>query len=165
VVPYTDYLIGNETEALTYAESHGWGITDITEIAKKLATLPKKNAQRPRVAIVTQGTLPTVTAVAKADGSVEVKEYPVHEIAKEKINDTTGAGCVPLFPLFDVYVKTQLLTSISAVTHSPEASPPVSCRARPSTRVSTLANGSPASASKNWVLRMSFLFCLSISSR
>ncbi|CRG87104.1 adenosine kinase [Talaromyces islandicus] len=92
VVPYTDYLIGNETEALTYAESHGWGITDITEIAKKLATLPKKNAQRPRIAIVTQGTLPTVTAIAKADGSVEVKEYPVHEISKEKINDTNGAG-------------------------------------------------------------------------
>ncbi|KAL1972103.1 hypothetical protein VTN31DRAFT_7322 [Thermomyces dupontii] len=91
VVPYTDYLIGNETEALSYAESHGWNTTDITEIAKKLALLPKKTS-RPRVAIVTQGTLPTITAAAKEDGSVEVKECPIREIPKEKINDTNGAG-------------------------------------------------------------------------
>ncbi|KAL2219843.1 Ribokinase-like protein [Thermoascus aurantiacus ATCC 26904] len=92
VVPYTDYLIGNETEAISYSESHGWGTTDIIEIAKKLATLPKKNNSRPRVAIITQGTLPTVTAVAKPDGEIEVKEYKVREVPKERINDTNGAG-------------------------------------------------------------------------
>ncbi|GAD98554.1 hypothetical protein AN2272.2 [Paecilomyces variotii No. 5] len=92
VVPYTDYLIGNETEALAFAESHGWGTTDIVEIAKKLATLPKKNTNRPRVAMVTQGTLPTVTAVAKENGEVEVKQFTVREISKDKINDTNGAG-------------------------------------------------------------------------
>ncbi|KAH8702502.1 putative adenosine kinase [Talaromyces proteolyticus] len=94
VVPYTDYLIGNETEALAFSESHEWGITDIPDIAKKLATLEKKNTKRSRIVIITQGTLPTVTAVTKADGSVEVKEYPVREISKDKINDTTGAGYV-----------------------------------------------------------------------
>ncbi|KAJ9244352.1 hypothetical protein DTO169E5_1957 [Paecilomyces variotii] len=92
VVPYTDYLIGNETEALAYAESHGWGITDIVEIAKKLATLPKKNTNRPRVAIVTQGTLPTVAAVAKENGEIEVNQFSVRAIPKDKINDTNGAG-------------------------------------------------------------------------
>lgn len=92
VMPYTDYLIGNETEAISYSESHGWGTTDIIEIAKKLATLPKKNNSRPRVAIITQGTLPTVTAVAKPDGEIEVKEYKVREVPKERINDTNGAG-------------------------------------------------------------------------
>ncbi|KAL2001060.1 hypothetical protein VTN02DRAFT_2297 [Thermoascus thermophilus] len=92
VVPYTDFLIGNETEAISYSENHGWGTTDIVEIAKKLATLPKKNTGRPRVAIVTQGTLPTVTAVAKPNGEVEVKEFKVREIPKGKINDTNGAG-------------------------------------------------------------------------
>ncbi|EEA28903.1 hypothetical protein EYB25_000184 [Talaromyces marneffei] len=91
VIPYVDYLIGNETEALAYSESHGWGLTDIAEIAKKLTTLEKKNTQRPRIVIITQGTLPTVTAVSTASG-VETKEYPVHEISKEKINDTNGAG-------------------------------------------------------------------------
>ncbi|KUL83331.1 hypothetical protein ZTR_11343 [Talaromyces verruculosus] len=91
VIPYVDYLIGNETEALAFSESHGWGLTDIAEIAKKLTTLDKKNTQRPRIVIVTQGTLPTVTAVSTASG-IETKEYPVHEIPKEKINDTNGAG-------------------------------------------------------------------------
>lgn len=92
VIPYVDYLIGNETEALSYSESHSWGLTDIPEIAKKLTTLNKKNNQRPRIVIITQGTLPTITAIATANGTVETKEYPVHEIPKEKINDTNGAG-------------------------------------------------------------------------
>ncbi|KAL4800970.1 Ribokinase-like protein [Aspergillus venezuelensis] len=92
VLPYTDYTFCNETEAIAYAESHEWGTTDIVEIAKKLAQLPKKNTSRPRVAVVTQGTLPTVTATVGANGEVEVKEFPVREISKDAINDTNGAG-------------------------------------------------------------------------
>ncbi|KXG49731.1 Adenosine kinase [Penicillium griseofulvum] len=92
VLPYTDYTFCNETEALAYAEGHQWGTEDITEIAKKLAQLPKKNTQRPRVAIVTQGTLPTIVAVGSASGEVEVKEFKVREISKDAINDTNGAG-------------------------------------------------------------------------
>jgi adenosine kinase len=87
--PYWDYVIGNETEAAAYAESHGLATTDVKEIAKALANLPKENKQRKRVAIITQGTEPTVVAV---QGEDEVKEFPVHAIAKEKINDTNGAG-------------------------------------------------------------------------
>lgn len=87
--PYWDYVIGNETEAASYSESHGLGLTDVKEIAKAMANLPKANTQRKRVAIVTQGTEPTIVAV---QGEDEVKEYPVHKIAKEEINDTTGAG-------------------------------------------------------------------------
>ncbi|KAJ5562872.1 Adenosine kinase [Penicillium sp. DV-2018c] len=92
VLPYTDYTFCNETEAIAYAESHQWATEDITEIAKKLAQLPKKNTQRPRVAIVTQGTLPTIVATGSASGDVEVKKYQVHEISKDAINDTNGAG-------------------------------------------------------------------------
>ncbi|KAF4213978.1 hypothetical protein CNMCM8980_009483 [Aspergillus fumigatiaffinis] len=92
VLPYTDYTFCNETEARTYAESHEWNTDDVVEIAKKLAQLPKKNTSRPRVAIVTQGTLPTITATVKPNGEVEVKEFPVHEIPKSSINDTNGAG-------------------------------------------------------------------------
>lgn len=87
--PYWDYVIGNETEAAAYAESHGLGTTDVREIAKALANLPKANGRRRRVAIVTQGTDPTVVAV---QGEDQVREFPVHEIAKAEINDTTGAG-------------------------------------------------------------------------
>ncbi|KAE8146171.1 Ribokinase-like protein [Aspergillus avenaceus] len=92
VLPYTDYTFCNETEARAYSESHEWGTDDVVEIAKKLAKLPKKNTSRPRVAIVTQGTLPTITATVKPDGEVEVKEFSVVEIPKESINDTNGAG-------------------------------------------------------------------------
>jgi len=87
--PYWDYVIGNETEAAAYAESHGLGITDVKEIAQALANLPKANEKRKRVAIITQGTEPTVVAV---QGEDSVKEYPVHAITKEQICDTNGAG-------------------------------------------------------------------------
>jgi adenosine kinase len=87
--PYWDYVIGNETEALSYAQSHGLETKDIKEIAQHLADLPKENKKRERVAIVTQGTLPTIVAVS---GKSEIAEYPVHEISKDEINDTNGAG-------------------------------------------------------------------------
>ena len=87
--PYWDYVIGNETEAEAYADSHGLGTKDVKEIAKALANLPKENSQRKRVAVITQGTLPTIVAI---QGEDEVKEYPVHAIEKELINDTNGAG-------------------------------------------------------------------------
>ncbi|TDZ18445.1 Adenosine kinase [Colletotrichum orbiculare MAFF 240422] len=87
--PYWDYVIGNETEAAAYAESHDLGTTDLKAIAKHLANLPKENGKRKRVAIVTQGTDPTLVAVQGEDA---VKEYPVKPIAKEQINDTNGAG-------------------------------------------------------------------------
>jgi len=86
--PYWDFVIGNETEALAYAESHGLQTKDVHEIAKHLAELPKENKKRDRVAIITQGTDPTIVAVAGKG----VKEYPVHEVSKEEINDTNGAG-------------------------------------------------------------------------
>ncbi|KAL1957685.1 hypothetical protein VTO42DRAFT_5662 [Malbranchea cinnamomea] len=92
VIPYTDYVIGNETEALAFSESHSWGITDIPEIAKKIATLPKKNTQRSRIVIITQGTEPTIAAVSNAAGEVEVKQTPIRKLSKEQINDTNGAG-------------------------------------------------------------------------
>jgi adenosine kinase len=88
VLPYTDYVICNETEALAFAETTGIGSKDIPTIAKALASLPKKNEKKKRIAIITQGTQPTV--VATADGKVE--EFAVHPVAAEKINDTNGAG-------------------------------------------------------------------------
>lgn len=87
--PYWDYVIGNETEAIAFSNSHEWGTESIPEIAKKMAALPKKNTNRKRTVIITQGTDPTVVAI---EGENDVKEYPVHAIGKEQINDTNGAG-------------------------------------------------------------------------
>jgi adenosine kinase len=90
--PYWDYVIGNETEAAAWGESQGLTTTSVKEIATAMVKLPKKNTQRQRIAIVTQGTDPTVVAIGKENGEVEVKEYPVHPINPSEINDTTGAG-------------------------------------------------------------------------
>ncbi|KAF1998455.1 adenosine kinase-like protein [Amniculicola lignicola CBS 123094] len=92
VLPYTDIIIANETEAAVFAEGHGLETKDVKEIAKYIAGLPKKNAKRQRTVVFTQATDPTVTAVAKEGGEVEVKEYPVHAISSDLINDTNGAG-------------------------------------------------------------------------
>ena len=62
------------------------------EIAKKIASTPKKNTKRSRTVIITQGTDPTVAVTAKEGGDADVKEVAVHAIKEEQINDTNGAG-------------------------------------------------------------------------
>lgn len=74
---------------MAYAESHDLKTKDIPEIAKHLANLPKKNNKRKRVAIVTQGTDPTIVAT---QGDDKVQTFPVHPIDSKEIVDTTGAG-------------------------------------------------------------------------
>ena len=86
---YWDYLVGNETEARAYAESHAWGTGDVREIARRLAELPKENAERKRVVVVTQGTEETVVAV---QGEEAVRAFGVREVERERIVDTNGAG-------------------------------------------------------------------------
>jgi adenosine kinase len=88
---YWDYLFGNESEALAWAESHDLKTTLISEIATKIALLPKVNNARPRVVVITQGADPTIVAVAK-EGKVEVTEYPTARIADDEIVDSNGAG-------------------------------------------------------------------------
>lgn len=101
-VPYWDYVIGNETEARSYADSHDLATQDVKKIARALAELPKENGTRKRTVVITQGTDPTIVAV---QGETEEREYPVHEIEKEKINDTTGAGWASLLsPCFSSLV-------------------------------------------------------------
>ncbi|KAK9452604.1 Ribokinase-like protein [Dipodascopsis uninucleata] len=92
VVPYLDFFIGNETEALAYAESHGYETKDITEIASKIAALPKVNTARPRYVIITQGSDSTIVVKAETTGAVSTKTYPIRKINSSDIVDTNGAG-------------------------------------------------------------------------
>jgi adenosine kinase len=92
VLPYTDVIIGNEAEAEAFSQSQGWGITDLVEIGKKMATLPKVNKQRSRIIIITHGTEPTISVVSNAAGELEVKHTPIRTISPQEINDTNGAG-------------------------------------------------------------------------
>ena len=86
---YWDYIIGNETEARSWAESQGHETKEVKEIAQMMADLPKENKGRIRTVIITQGTESTVVAV---QGGTGVKEYGIKEVKKEDICDTNGAG-------------------------------------------------------------------------
>ena len=93
VMPYCDYVFGNENEMKTWGESQNHG-SDKTmqQYAKLMAQTSKENSKRPRIVICTQGTDPTIVAVAEQGKDVEVKEYGVPVIEGDKINDTNGAG-------------------------------------------------------------------------
>lgn len=93
ILPYADYIFGNENEAKTWAVSQGHPeSTSIPDCAKLIAKTEKVNKKRPRMVIITQGTEPTVVAIAEAGQEPQIKEYPVLPIDTNLINDTTGAG-------------------------------------------------------------------------
>jgi len=87
LMPYVDYLFGNESEALAFAKKHGFETEDLKEIAKKIAALPKENKDKPRIVIITQGALPTI--ICKDD---QISEFPIIPLEQSKIIDTNGAG-------------------------------------------------------------------------
>lgn len=86
---YWDYVIGNETEARSWAEAMRHETRDVKEIARLMAELPKENMGRKRTVVITQGTESTVVAVQGGEG---VQEFGINEVKKEDICDTNGAG-------------------------------------------------------------------------
>ena len=63
------------------------GITDVGEIAKKIAMLPKENGSTSRLVVITQGS-DHVVVVQHG----QIVKFPVESLAKESIVDTNGAG-------------------------------------------------------------------------
>jgi len=86
-LPYIDILFGNESEAVTFAESQKWDTKDVGEIAMKISKMSKASGHRGRMVVFTQGC--DATIVVK-DG--KLYEYPVIVLPKEKLVDTNGAG-------------------------------------------------------------------------
>jgi len=84
-MPLTDILFGNETEAATWAEVNGWEEKSVSDIALKLSAEPKKNTDKPRIVVFTQGELGTIVATQG-----KVTEFPVAKC--ENLVDTNGAG-------------------------------------------------------------------------
>jgi len=87
VLPFADYVVGNEDEAAALSEKMGWDKSDLQGCAKKISQLPKNGRARPRTVIFTQGKEPTIVAV---DGVVTT--YPVVLVEKSLIVDFNGAG-------------------------------------------------------------------------
>lgn len=87
LMPYVDFLFGNETEAATFAKVEKWPESvSIADIACKLSMIPSKKIKS-RTVVITQGC--DATIVAK-DG--KHCSYPIVALPKEKIVDTNGAG-------------------------------------------------------------------------
>lgn len=86
VMPYADFVFGNESEAAAYGKAKGYG-EDLSEIALKLSAQPKASGTRPRVVVFTQGSEATIVA---SQGVVTV--YPVDALPRELLVDTNGAG-------------------------------------------------------------------------
>ena len=87
VMPFVDYVFGNETEAATFSKENNFGTEDIKEIALKIAALEYHDSTRSRVVVITQG--PDSVVVASAG---KVLEFPVAALPTEKLVDTNGAG-------------------------------------------------------------------------
>jgi adenosine kinase len=90
LIPYCDIIIGNETEAESWASATGFPDKDLGAIAKALATQPKANPARSRTVIITHGS--ESTTVVSGDDAESVKTFPVHALAESDIVDTNGAG-------------------------------------------------------------------------
>merc|ERR1711920_307242 len=88
MIPYTDFLFCNETEAATWAETEGWDTTDVAFIATRLSLIPSVEGKRcKRTVVITQGKDPTVVA---QNGFTQ--EFAITALPKEKLKDTNGAG-------------------------------------------------------------------------
>jgi len=90
VLNHTDIIICNESEAAAWAAASGHPSPDnLPAIAQALASLPKSNASRPRLAIITQGSKETIVVSSATN---KPKTYPVRPLSDEEIVDTNGAG-------------------------------------------------------------------------
>eukprot|EP00889_Picochlorum_renovo_P002582 jgi/Picre1/29612/NNA_004997.t1 len=87
LMPYVDFLFGNENEARAFAKSEGWETQDVAEIALKVSKYPKENGSRARVVVFTQGKDPTIVAT-----NGKVATFPVTLVPADKLVDTNGAG-------------------------------------------------------------------------
>ena len=88
-LPYVDILFGNESEAQAFGEAMEYEDTASEAVAVKIANFAKKNTARPRMVVITQGSLATVVAT---QGSDKVEVFPVPKMDKKDIVDSNGAG-------------------------------------------------------------------------
>jgi adenosine kinase len=92
-LPHCDFVFCNEDEAAAFAKSQEKEGASLQDVARMIARWEKKNTQRPRVAIVTQGADPVIVAThTHGSEEVDVIEHPVAKLEKDQIVDTNGAG-------------------------------------------------------------------------
>lgn len=88
LISFADILLGNESEAAAYAARAGWG-EDLSseDIAQRLHDLPRADASRGHVVIITQGAGATIVVTAEG-----MQSFAVPPVAADEIVDLNGAG-------------------------------------------------------------------------
>lgn len=87
LMPYIDILFGSRIDAEAFAEVQGWDSKDMKSIMMMIADLPKRNALRPRLVVITGGSQETFVATKESFATYK----PLH-VPAEEIVDTNGAG-------------------------------------------------------------------------
>ena len=87
LMPYVDFLFGNENESRAFAKSERWETEDVAEIALRVSRMQKANGCRPRTVVFTQGGDATIVAVGG-----RIQTFPVTRVPQDKLVDTNGAG-------------------------------------------------------------------------
>ena len=62
--------------------------SDAKSVAQHIASLPKVNQEKDRIAVITQGAQETVVAI----GNKSLDSFPVSPLPNDSIVDTNGAG-------------------------------------------------------------------------
>jgi adenosine kinase len=86
-LPYVDIIIGNQSEAEAFAEKQNLAEKTPAFVAETLAKWPKKNANKHRIAIITQGADETIVYTNGI-----LTKYSVPKIPDNEIVDVNGAG-------------------------------------------------------------------------
>lgn len=88
VIPYANLVIGNESEAESWAQAAGLKTRDLGEIAQAIANEPAE-IEPPRTVLITNGAKATIRAV---QGHAQAYTHDTPKINPADIVDTNGAG-------------------------------------------------------------------------
>ena len=102
VLPYTDILFGNETEAQAFAKNQKWSESlTIREIAIQISKIPKAN-QKDRLVIITQGADDVIVVKRTANGHEHVRKYAYHDRNKSFCAVEHGNNSILLLLFLDL---------------------------------------------------------------
>lgn len=93
ILEYTDFVFCNESEIDAFGQIHDCGTTKREEIVEYIAKLPKKNTERPRSVICTQGSNSTISSTH--DHKTNETKNETHEVElldESEIVDLNSAG-------------------------------------------------------------------------
>ena len=79
-LPYCDVVIGNEGEAAAFGAQLKLEDCSPEAVAKHIASMPKQNSHRSRIAIITQGASETIVVVDGAVCISLITVWPSREI-------------------------------------------------------------------------------------